>query len=51
LLQENWDQLRGIDGKGWPQLGGQTLVNALGEVRDKVCGTNDYRDWKVGQTQ
>jgi hypothetical protein len=51
LLQENWDQLRGIDGKGWPQLGGQTLVNALGEVRDKVCGTTDYHDWKVGQTQ
>jgi hypothetical protein len=37
LLQEIWDQLR-IE---WPQLGGQTVVNALAEVRDKVCGTND----------
>lgn len=25
----------------WNKLGGQTLVEALAEVRDKVCGTND----------
>lgn len=35
--KEVWDQLR-IE---WPQLGGQTLVNAVAEIRDKVCGTND----------
>jgi N-acetyl-anhydromuramyl-L-alanine amidase AmpD len=32
-----WDQLC-IE---WPQLGGQTLVNAVAEIRDKVFGTND----------
>jgi N-acetyl-anhydromuramyl-L-alanine amidase AmpD len=37
LAQQTWDQLR----VEWPQLGGQTLVNALAEVRDKVCGTTD----------
>lgn len=35
--KEVWDQLR-IE---WPQLGGQTLVNAIAEIRDKVCGTTD----------
>lgn len=35
--KEAWDQLR----IAWPQLGGQTLVNAVAEIRDKVCGTND----------
>lgn len=35
--KEVWDQLR-IE---WPQLGGQTLVNAIAQIRDKVCGTND----------
>jgi hypothetical protein len=35
--KETWDQLR-IE---WPQLGGQTVVNALAQIRDKVCGTND----------
>ena len=35
--KEIWDQLR-IE---WPQLGGQTLVNAIAEIRDKVCGTSD----------
>jgi peptidoglycan hydrolase-like protein with peptidoglycan-binding domain len=32
-----WDQLR----VEWPQLGGQTLVNAVAEIRDTVCGTDD----------
>ena len=45
LLQktrENWDQLRGIDGKGWEQLGqnaaGQNLtpVDAIGALRRDV---------------
>lgn len=35
--KETWDQLR-IE---WPQLGGQTLVNAVAQIRDAVCGTND----------
>ena len=35
--KEVWDQLR----HPWPQLGGQTLVDAVAEIRDKVCGTND----------
>ncbi|ART73559.1 N-acetylmuramoyl-L-alanine amidase [Mycobacterium dioxanotrophicus] len=43
--KEVWDQLR-IE---WPQLGGQTLVNAIGEIRDKVCGVTDYADWKAGK--
>ena len=42
--KESWDQLR-IE---WAQLGGQTLVNALGEVRDKVLGVDDYARWKAG---
>lgn len=25
----------------WPQLGGQTLLDAVVEIRDKVCGTHD----------
>jgi hypothetical protein len=37
FTKEIWDQLR-IE---WPQLGGQTLVNAVAEIRDKVCGTTD----------
>lgn len=32
LLQQIWDQLRGPDGKGWPQLGGRTLVDAVAEL-------------------
>lgn len=43
--KEVWDQLR-IE---WPQLGGQTLVNAIGEIRDKVCGVTDYANWKAGK--
>lgn len=41
-VSENWDQLRGPNGDGWPQLGGLSVVDALAQVRDKVCGTNDY---------
>ncbi|WP_395705004.1 N-acetylmuramoyl-L-alanine amidase [Rhodococcus ruber] len=42
--REVWDQLRGIDGKGWPQLGTNakgenlSLVDALAEVKSKVEG-------------
>lgn len=43
--KEVWDQLR-IE---WAQLGGQTLVNAIAEIRDKVCSTTDYADWKAGK--
>ncbi|MFV8232316.1 N-acetylmuramoyl-L-alanine amidase [Mycolicibacterium fortuitum] len=42
--KETFDQLR-IE---WPQLGGQTLVNAIGEMRDKVLGVSDYADWRAG---
>ncbi len=42
--KETWDQLR-IE---WPQLGGQTLVNAIAEIRDKVLNVTDYADWKAG---
>lgn len=34
----------------WNMLGGQTLVEAVAEIRDKVCGTND-RDKKGVVTQ
>lgn len=43
--KEVYDQLR-IE---WKQLGGQTLVNAVAEIRDKVCGVTDYADWKAGK--
>lgn len=43
--KEVWDQLR-IE---WPQLGGQTLVNAVAEIRDKVCDVQDYANWKAAQ--
>ena len=39
------DQLR-IE---WPQLGDQTVVNALGEMQDKVLGVDDYTKWKAAQ--
>lgn len=42
--KETYDQLR-IE---WAQLGGQTLVNAVGEIRDKVLGVTDYADWRAG---
>lgn len=32
LLEEVWDQLRGPGGKGWPQLGGKSLVDGLAEL-------------------
>ncbi|WP_280393373.1 metallopeptidase [Nocardia wallacei] len=31
-------QLRGPDLNGWPQLGGKTLVDAVGDVRDQLGG-------------
>lgn len=34
-LKEVWDQLRGPDGKGWPQLGNKTIVDKLA-AQDKV---------------
>ena len=43
--REIWDQLRGIDGKGWPQLGtnadGQalTLVDGVAALRRDVNGS------------
>lgn len=37
LEQEIWDQLR----LRWNMLGGKTLVEAVAQIRDKVCGTND----------
>ena len=36
LLREIWEQLRGPQGKGWPQLGGKTLVDALAELLKKT---------------
>lgn len=35
LLREVWEQLRGYQGKGWPQLGGRTLVDAIAELLKK----------------
>lgn len=32
LMEEIWDQMRGPGGRGWPQLGGRTLVDALAEA-------------------
>lgn len=35
LLQQVWEQLRGPQGQGWPQLGGRTVVDALAEILKK----------------
>jgi len=35
-VKETWDQLRGPDGNGWPQLGGKSLVDAVAELRNDV---------------
>ncbi|WP_421845539.1 N-acetylmuramoyl-L-alanine amidase [Mycobacterium sp.] len=35
--KETWDQLR----LQWNMLGGLTLVEAVAQIRDKVCGTDD----------
>jgi hypothetical protein len=32
LLEEIWDQLRGPNGRGWPQLGGLSVVDALAKL-------------------
>ena len=31
LLEQIWDQLRGPGGNGWPQLGGKSLVDYVGD--------------------
>ncbi|REP48793.1 N-acetylmuramoyl-L-alanine amidase, partial [Mycobacterium tuberculosis] len=36
LLEEVWDQLRGIEGRGWPVLGDKTIVDYLAELGNKV---------------
>ena len=33
MLRQVWEQLLGPQGKGWPQLGGKTLVDAVAELR------------------
>jgi hypothetical protein len=35
LLMQIWQQLLGPDGKGWPQLGGRTLVDAIAELGNR----------------
>lgn len=37
-LQEVWDQLRGPNAQGWPQLGGKTPADGLADVRDQLGG-------------
>lgn len=32
MIQEIWDQLRGPEGAGWPQLGGLTVVDAIAKL-------------------
>lgn len=34
---DTWTQLLGADGKGWPQLGGRTLVNGVAAVGEKMA--------------
>lgn len=34
--QEIWDQLRGPGGKGWAQLGGRSLVDAVAAIGEKL---------------
>lgn len=36
LLREIWEQLRGPQGRGWPQLGGKTLVDAIADLLKKT---------------
>jgi hypothetical protein len=42
-LQDIWIQLLGPTGKGWPQLGNRTLVDALSVVLTQLCGENPNR--------
>ena len=37
-LNDIWTQLLGPDGKGWPQLGNRTLVDAVAVVLDQLVG-------------
>ncbi|WP_225725445.1 MULTISPECIES: glycoside hydrolase family 25 protein [unclassified Nocardia] len=52
-VQEIWEQLRGPDGQGWPQLGknaqGQnvTLVDAVASLRDEVAAVAARTDTAV----
>lgn len=46
MLQEIWDQLRGPNGAGWPQLGSKTPVDAIADLRDQLCGPGPgYNGW------
>lgn len=36
LLRDIWEQLRGPQGKGWPQLGNRSLVDAVAELLKKT---------------
>jgi hypothetical protein len=36
LLIQIWEQLLGPRGKGWPQLGGKTLVDAISDIKRKL---------------
>jgi hypothetical protein len=36
LLIQIWEQLLGPRGKGWPQLGGKTLVDAISDIKSKL---------------
>jgi len=36
LLRDLWEQLRGPQGQGWPQLGGRSLVDAIAELLKKT---------------
>lgn len=40
---DNRTQLRGPGDKGWPQLGGRTLVDAIGAIGQKL-GMADFSD-------
>lgn len=36
MIAQIWEQLLGPNGKGWPQLGGKTLVNAVADLAAKL---------------
>lgn len=43
LLEQVWDQLRGVGGKGWPQLNNMTLVDAVAELLRRTKGSDTKR--------
>jgi len=49
LLEEIWDQLRGPEGNGWPQLGGKSLVDAVAELLE--ARTRRRSAEKVGKSE